>query len=498
MSYNFNMATWGDLNCMRECKFPVSYSLQSVTMKPPAKDAGGLVSLTLRLPGEIRVVHGNDDFHGTVKKYVTGAHESANPDTAKEKNGAWTWNVSGCDFKDRQGVVVSVKLLEGIVKGGWEVISSADFTTTPGFELVTWVFKKSSTPLGADNGEVAAVFLSPPNYIEVVGVTEGNKLDDVLQEALGGKYLSAREEKKEVVVADTEKAEPIKEKIVDDVEAPKEEKKKEEEEGEKKEDDKNEDEKKEPAAAIEEKPKQEGDAKPAAKKEAAEEPEKPSITFPTLNIDMNHLNSETSNAFRSKLVLELIHVLFSRQWKLIATAHLPCAGSKHEAMFFCKDSRILPGLGGEGAFSMVEIEKPDLVRLYNLSEDAEREVKLAMQENWIPGMESKEPEIVEETVRQFKLLENPWVGTGRILDNGVKIPSVSPQGVVSAFMLGLNKCELNLYARVTLGKQQKDQRTLFIFRQSNVSYSEYLTIKLTGKKKQTLFLSQCSQRRSHF
>ena len=55
MSYNFNLATWGsDLNCMKDCKFPVSYSLKSVTMAPPEKDVGGLVSLTLRTPGEIR------------------------------------------------------------------------------------------------------------------------------------------------------------------------------------------------------------------------------------------------------------------------------------------------------------------------------------------------------------------------------------------------------------------------------------------------------------
>ncbi len=54
MSYNFSMATWGDLNCMKDCKCPVSYSLKSVTMKPPEEDAGGLVSLTIRLPGEIR------------------------------------------------------------------------------------------------------------------------------------------------------------------------------------------------------------------------------------------------------------------------------------------------------------------------------------------------------------------------------------------------------------------------------------------------------------
>ena len=43
------------------------------------------------------------------------------------------------------------------------MVSSAEFTTTPGFELVTWVFKKSSTPIGDGNGAVVALMLTPPN-----------------------------------------------------------------------------------------------------------------------------------------------------------------------------------------------------------------------------------------------------------------------------------------------------------------------------------------------
>ena len=70
-------------------------------------------------------------------------------------------------------------------------------------------------------------------------------------------------------------------------------------------------------------------------------------------------------------------------------------------------------------------------------------------------MESKEPEvsraqvqfpgifaecsflsqIVEDSVKQYKLLDSPWVATGRVLENGMKIPSVSPQAVISAVML---------------------------------------------------------------
>ena len=51
-----------------------------------------------------RVVHGNEEFHGAVKKAVSASGDSTNPDDAKEKNGSWTWNVAGCDFRDRTGV----------------------------------------------------------------------------------------------------------------------------------------------------------------------------------------------------------------------------------------------------------------------------------------------------------------------------------------------------------------------------------------------------------
>ena len=42
---------------------------------------------------------------------------------------------------------------------------------------------------------------------------------------------------------------------------------------------------------------------------------------------------------RSKLVLEMASVLLARQWRLVATAFLPCGGNRSETMFFCKDSR---------------------------------------------------------------------------------------------------------------------------------------------------------------
>ena len=51
------------------------------------------------------MVHGNEEFHAAVKKAVSASPESAAAsDDTKEKNGSWTWNVAGCDFRDRTGV----------------------------------------------------------------------------------------------------------------------------------------------------------------------------------------------------------------------------------------------------------------------------------------------------------------------------------------------------------------------------------------------------------
>ena len=45
-------------------------------------------------------------------------------------------------------------------------------------------------------------------------------------------------------------------------------------------------------------------------------------------------------------------------------------------------------------------------------------------------------------MKQYKLLDSPWVATGRVLENGMKIPSVSPQAVISAVMLVSSKIKL--------------------------------------------------------
>ena len=95
---------------------------------------------------------------------------------------------------------------------------------------------------------------------------------------------------------------------------------------------------------------------------------------------------------------------------------------------------------------------------------------------WSAGLESKEPSD-RRGAHEYRLLENPW--TRRLLENGA--PNMEAQMLVSKLFLALNKRQLNLYARVCLECHGIGQKTLLLFRQSNVTYSESLTIQLTGK-----------------
>ncbi len=74
----------------------------------------------------------------------------------------------------------------------------------------------------------------------------------------------------------------------------------------------------------------------------------------------------------ARLVLEMTQLLFCRQWRLVATAKTPFGG-QHETLFFCRDGRILPSLG-QKAFAMVELQKPDVVRMHCLNADCAKAV----------------------------------------------------------------------------------------------------------------------------
>ena len=59
------------------------------------------------------------------------------------------------------------KLLENIVCSGWEILTASEFTNTPGFELATWVLKKSTTPI-SEAAVAAVVFNDQEGKVEVI------------------------------------------------------------------------------------------------------------------------------------------------------------------------------------------------------------------------------------------------------------------------------------------------------------------------------------------
>ncbi len=117
-------------------------------------------------------------------------------------------------------------------------------------------------------------------------------------------------------------------------------------------------------------------------------------------------------------------------------------------------------------------------RLHRVSEDAEKDIRAAIVEHWPAGLESKEAEETLGGARQYRLLEDPWTRSRR--NDGTKRPMVAAQILASRVLLVLNRRELNLYARVCLRRGEPDQVTLLMFRQSNVAYTETLTIQPTG------------------
>ena len=132
---------------------------------------------------------------------------------------------------------------------------------------------------------------------------------------------------------------------------------------------------------------------------------------------------------------------------------------------------------------MLELEKPDMLRLHHFTEEAEKEIRNVIQDFWSPGMESKEPEEIGD-VKQYKLLESPW---SRKESKSATSPNIglATQQLMAKWLLAMNRKEQNLYARVTLGRFGTSQKTLLMFRSSNIGYTEALTLKLTGEKNLT-------------
>ncbi len=338
-------------DAVRNAKFPVRYSLQSVKLRPVEQDPT-LVSLTLRASGEVRIVHGTREIFDAVRKAVAAdekkqakeeeekkegegeekkeeegkekkdekkeedapkdegekkeegkAEEKTDEEKPKEekkegeedkakeelqqhkekeaenneKNGLWKISLQpsggeGEEMSDKDKLLALCKILEGLTRAGWEVLTTGELTVTSGCELFTWILKKSTTPLV--DAEVAAVAVAPEELkVEVLG--RQPQVNNVLKQAI-------------------ENVDP----------------------------------------GNEEKKKKDGEAETEARQQKSaatmDDPDCPS----SFDLHQGYKGGDDGAVLASKLVLELSHLLFCRQWKLVATAPMP--SSKHEVLFFCR------------------------------------------------------------------------------------------------------------------------------------------------------------------
>ncbi len=443
------------------------------------------------------------------------------------------------------------RVLERLIGCGWEVLATTEVSLN--CELFTWMLKKSSTPLQQDV-EVVAFTFTQPDVVEVItgnqelqssfnnairqavlniepqddlkeekkpevetnGDDTGEKKDDLKEgkkpedetsgDNTGEKKDDGKKEnnpedetsgdntdKKKDYGQEEKKEEPLQDKKSGDVEQTEKDVADENlgvgENAQKKEDDVSE------VTKVTEDKGDEKDESPQIQKseditrtpDDESKPIKVSSDNPesssTLHLDARFQHSTDGRILRSKLILELCRLLFCRQWKLVSAA--PASEGEPEVLFFCHDTRILPALGQKEAFAMLELQKPNFLRLHQTSDDVEKAVVALAGGQWL---ESKEAEVVTEGVKQFKLVGEPWA---KRKTNDPII--MSAQALVAQLLLAMNKAELNLYAKVCLNREQLDQQTLLVFRQSNVAYKEALTLQLTG-----MSLSQCKHiRYSH-
>jgi len=299
------------------------YAVQSAKLRPvEAGQDPALVTLTLRASGEVRVVHGNKDVHDAVSAAVREANEGkeevkeegekAKEDEAKdekaeevkakegeetkeeekedkkaegeeakkadeakeeekketpagvaepeEKDGLWKINLQPTNaegavktLSEKERVQILAGVLKRLIGVGWEVLTTGELTVTEGYELFTWILKKSTTPLA--DAEVAAIVLQPEGEakVEVVSEEKQPQVNNALKRALEN-----------------------------------------------------------------------------TKDENGDEKDDPECAF---SFELGEDFGE-NDVPASRLVLELSHLLFCRQWKLVATAPMP--GSRHEVLFYCR------------------------------------------------------------------------------------------------------------------------------------------------------------------
>jgi len=199
-------------------------------------------------------------------------------------------------------------ILETLIQSGWEISTSCVTTVTPGFDVGSYFLKKSSSP-PLHNAQVAAVVIDEINgKVEVLSHRRGEKHVDinnaVHRAVLKTQLLSATPSRTATPSSrcSTNLAKEIEAelKLSEKVEAGSE--------------------AKVPIKKF---------AKPMFNKSARDDPKCPSeFAFPTLRASEENVEQKVRDKVQcSRLILEIAHLLFCRQWKLICHSSLPLQNS---------------------------------------------------------------------------------------------------------------------------------------------------------------------------
>eukprot|EP00096_Caligus_rogercresseyi_P014318 TRINITY_DN6810_c0_g1_i1.p1 TRINITY_DN6810_c0_g1~~TRINITY_DN6810_c0_g1_i1.p1 ORF type:complete len:634 (+),score=132.70 TRINITY_DN6810_c0_g1_i1:91-1902(+) len=466
------------LNCVKN-GFPASYSLHSVDLLP--SESPGYISLTLTSPpGEIRIVHGSEELHKTVLEVVSSSNHWKGESSVSHKGEGWILRFGegtqedGDDrliFRSTKGCMLACSLLERIITSGWEVCASTELSTTPNFELVTWIIKKCSTPLY--NGEVSCLVFDCDNKIKILGTKAQTQINNVVKRTIEKKWPKGLLcDSSDNVPHTLKKDEP--------------ESKKSESDGMLEEIDRELKASRDGLDLIEENGDPECDKPPRPSSKSShgkkyktiqDDPDCPSEF--ELRGSPWRPTKDTERIQSRILVIELIHSLFCRQWKLVTASGNLLPSSSHDTLFFCRDGRILPAIGGERGLSALELERPNVIRLYNLS--IETALKTTISEAWTPGLSSKESSRDHELedVKSLLCNEQPWRQTPEHSWES----TTESRNLTQRLIKTLSANNLNLYGSLRMNRHEGNQSSLLIFRQSNISFSDSLCLQLSGQNK---------------
>jgi hypothetical protein len=158
---------------------------------------------------------------------------------------------------------------------------------------------------------------------------------------------------------------------------------------------------------------------------------------------------------------------------------------------------------------MVELDRPNFVRLYNVGAGAVHDVKDVLQSDvfWPDGLECQDPDYLTEHCQEFRCQGLPWSSRPKPVSRSDPDPddklidkkSIYANYLIAQVMLAMNKNELNMFSSLQVTPNEililwtilqkleplhqvgQQKKNMLVFKHSSVSYNEILCIQLSGR-----------------